>query len=338
MKHILRLLLAPILALSATILILILSSPEPERTLAAFFVTPFSSWWHTGNMLNTMTLLLFAAAGSLLAMKGGTFNLGGEAQIYAPALVTAVLLVQEGNPYILIPLSLAAALLTGAFLGLIPGVLKARYGIDELISSFLLSASLIPLLDYLIAGPLRDQTRNLLATPLIPERLRLTAFLPPSYFNTSFVAAIVAIAVITLLLARTKTGISYEIAGKAPEFARFSGFPVARMTVLSMTLAGALHAITGYSAIRGTWYTCHQGFSGGMGWSALAVALIARKSLPALIPAAFFFSWLQTASTTATLASRFSFDPLSLIQAIIFLVIAAQRFLVPSGKRSADTP
>lgn len=88
--------LIPVLAFLSGIivitLVLIFSSETPAVSLAAFFTRPFSSWWNAGNLLNKAGLLMLAASGAAFALKSGTFNLGGEAQIYAPALVTAMIL------------------------------------------------------------------------------------------------------------------------------------------------------------------------------------------------------------------------------------------------------
>nr|WP_255949306.1 ABC transporter permease [Brucepastera parasyntrophica] len=123
---------------------------------------------------------------------------------------------------------------------------------------------------------------------------------------------------------KTGPGYRYRISGQAPEFARFTGLPVGRVTVAGMTLSGLFHGLTGFFAVTGTWYTCHQGFSAGMGWAALAIALIAKKNLLAVIPAAFLYTWFETASETAMLSTQFSFDAASLIQAFIFLFITMQ--------------
>ncbi|NLK60439.1 MAG: ABC transporter permease, partial [Treponema sp.] len=68
-------------------LFLAVSTPSPLDTLGRFFSGTFSSWWYLGNMLNTAVLLIPAAIGSAVALRSGSLNLGGEAQLYAPALV-----------------------------------------------------------------------------------------------------------------------------------------------------------------------------------------------------------------------------------------------------------
>lgn len=334
--------------------ILAASGHAPALTLQAFFTRPFSSAWQFGNMLNLAGLLILAGTGSALAIRGGTFNLGGEVQLYAPALVTAVILAgassgtgtiaaaAPASDFLALPLLLiagAAAVLTGALLGFIPGTLKAKFGTDELIVSFLLSAALVPTIDYLVAGPLRDPAGSLMATTPIDKAFRLPSLLAPSSFNLSFFLAIALALCAAFVLRNTGAGYRYRVTGAAPEFARFEGFPVGGITAASMTLAGAFHGLAGFFAITGTWFTCHQGLTSGMGWGALAVALIARASPAAVIPAAILYAWLETASDTAMLSSASGFDTTSIVQAVIFLVVSARylpRFTKKRTRHCAD--
>ena len=163
-----------------------------------------------------------------------------------------------------------------------------------------------------------------MATTPIDKAFRLPSLLAPSSFNLSFFLAIALALCAAAALRNTGAGYRYRVTGAAPEFARFEGFPVGGITVASMTLAGAFHGLAGFFAITGTWFTCHQGLTSGMGWGALAVALIARASPVAVIPAALLYAWLETASDTALLSSASGFDTTSIVQAVIFLVVSAR--------------
>jgi simple sugar transport system permease protein len=319
--------------LVAISLILAFSTGNPILAIQSFFTRPFSSWWYIGNTLNMAGLLVFASVGSSLALRGGTFNLGGEAQIYASALVTAVILsgshvsaAASGTmqTVALFTAALAAAAFTGALLAFIPGILKALINCSELLASFLLSAAVVPVVDYLIAGPFRDQTGNLIATEAIGKAFRLAPLFKPSFFNVSFFIAVALALLANLALKKTRKGYRYGVSGIAPDFARFAGYSVGSVTVASMTLSGLFHGLTGFFAITGTWYMCHQSLTAGMGWSALAVALIARSNPVAVIPAAILYSWLATASDMAFLSSNSGFDSTSIVQAIILLVVSAR--------------
>lgn len=301
-----------------------------SQTLS-FIGGPFSSLWFFGNFLNKASLYMFAGTGAALALKSGNFNLGGEAQIYAPALVTALILSQRRafeasgfTLFVCISCAFVCAVCTGAVLAGIPGLLKARRGTSELLTSFLLSAALIPVIDFLIAGPLRDSGKNLLATKAIAPFFRLKSLLPPSYFTLSFFIAIALSIGVYFFLHYTKAGFSLTITGKTFEFAKYAGFKVQSFNLWGMAASGAFHGLTGFFAITGTWYMCHQGFSSGMGWGALAIALIARAHPLYIIPSAIMYALIENASDIYVLSTSQSFDTTALLQGLIFLFITAK--------------
>lgn len=332
-------------ALSVIVALLALSSESPQRTLVAFFAKPLSSWWYAGNLLNVAGLLILAGTGSAFALRAGAFNLGGEAQLYASALVAAVILAPTGGPAGLaaegfprIAFALASAVATGALIAFIPGVLKASLRVSELITSFLLSAAVTPVLDWLISGPLRDPEQNLLATRAIDPAFRIPPIAAPALFNASFFVAVGIAVCGALFLGKTSPGYRIRISGTAPEFARYSGFSVKGATIAGMTVSGALHGLAGFFAVAGTWYMCHSGLTSGMGWGALACALMARANPLAVIPAAILYSWVETATDAASLSARFSFDSSALVQAVIFLVISVQTLGIPFLREKRRRP
>lgn len=347
MKRALPALAAFLVAVIIIVIFLALSASSPIDTVIAFLSRPFSSWWHFGNLLNAASLILLAALGSKIALDSGMVNLGGEAQVFAPALLTAVMLNAAGasfpsiagasfpndlsfpvgagflNAGIMIVTALASASV-GALLAAGSAALRVRRGVSELLSSFLLSAAVLPVLDYLVSGPLRDQSKNLLATKSIPVPFRLEPFLHPSYLNVSFLIILALAISLTLFLSRTRAGYRMRLTGMASEFALYSGINTDAYRFISMTASGALHGLSGFFSVVGTAYVCHQGHSGGLGWSALAVALMARSGFAFVIPAAILFAWLESASDSALLSTRFSFDSTSIVQAVLLLAISAR--------------
>ena len=165
-------LLALLGALAVTVALLGIGSESWGRALEAFFLQPVANAYYFGNMLSTMGYLLLASLGIVAAFRGGLYNLGGEGQIFVGALAgTLAALALPGLPGfagVLLVLVVGAA--TGALLAGVSGLLRRVWGAPELITSYLLSAALIPVSEYLITGPANDPDRNLLATATIhPE-------------------------------------------------------------------------------------------------------------------------------------------------------------------------
>lgn len=305
-------------------ILVVFFSPSPLQSLISFFTAPFSSTYFFGSMLNTTALLLFGGIGASLALISGNFNLGGEGQIYVGGLVTALILSKLDFSFAPL-IAVAAVIFVCGFLTLISILLKIYQNSNELLTSFLISASCIPLLDWAIANPLRDQSQNLLSTPAIFEKFRLSQLLSPSPFTISFFIAITLCIIMYAVLFKTKEGELFRISGKASEFSLYAGLKTKTYSIVAMTLSGSFHGLTGFFAVVGMHYTCHQGFYVGMGWNALTVALIAHRNPLALIPSALFLSYIFTASDYAVLTNNFSFNMTFIIQAAVLFVISATK-------------
>lgn len=321
-----------------TALIIFAASSDPGLTFRAFFIGPWKSPWFFGNTLDGMALLLTASLGIALAFRGGCFNLGCEGQIYLGGLAASAALL-SAPPFFgenpggsaglgFLCFAALAACSVGGVMGALSGFLRKRFGTNELITSFLLSSALTPVADYLISGPLRNPEGSLLATRRFSPSLLLPRLLPPSNLSLSFILALVLILLGHLFLYLTVWGYRYRISGSAPAFARYGGINPEACWIPAMTVSGALSGLTGFFAVAGTYGLCHLGFPGGLGWNAVAVALIARNRPLALIPAALIYGWLKAGSDSALLSRGLSFETTAFIQAAV-LALATIRFTAP---------
>ena len=280
--------------------------------------------YYVGQALNLSALYMIAGSGAVVSIKSGDFNLGGEGQIYLGGFITAVLLAKLNLPWsgFSVIVALLAAVLCSALMAGLSAVFKILRNADFLFTSFIASAAVIPFIDGLVAGPFRSTTDNLLATPFIPEEVRLPGILPPSPLNASFLFALALCAGAWLLLYRTGWGRQLRTLGVAPEFSRFAGFACRKLTFSSALISGALHGLCGGAAILGTYFTCHQGFYSGMGWNAFSAALIGGANPLLLIPSSVFMGVITTYSNKFAMYHNFGFDMSGLIQAGILFVIA----------------
>jgi simple sugar transport system permease protein len=218
-----------------------------------------------------------------------------------------------------------AAMFTGGLLGGVSGLLKKHLSMNELITSFLFSSALIPLADYLIKGPWRDSTGNLLALPPFSNDLLLARLLPPSNLSVSLIFALLLVFSGHIFINKTVGGYRFRISGAVPDFALYGGFESRQVWMPAMAASGALSSLAGFFFFSGTYGRCHADFSGGLGWSAIAVALIAGNRPLALIPAALVFGWLKSGSDFTLLAAGLNLETSSLIQAAV-LLFATVRF------------
>ena len=296
--------------------------------------------YYVGLSLSVAAIYMIAGLGASLTLKTGHINLAGEGLIYTGGFLCAISLdffARYNVPaFFAVSLALVFSALAGCLLMLFCEFLRKYKNADFLLTSFITSSAVIPLIDGLIQGPFRTKSGNLLATPYLAAQYRFASILKPSPLNGAIFAAIILCVLAGLFFKRTHFGKMTQVYGISPEFSLYSGFPCGKITFTAAGASGALHSLAGAIAICGTYYTCHSGFYSGMGWNALSVAMLAKTKSIRLIPFAIFMAALMTYSSRFALYSNLDFDVNSLIQAIILFMISIP-FLknVQGGKKHA---
>lgn len=325
---------AMMIALAVAIALLLLLSATPLLAIRLFFIGPFSSLYNFGNMLGSSVVLIMAGIASSVALKSGSFNLGGEGQIYAGGLAAALTAIALGPAFpggLGIAIGVLSAAAAAGLIGGISGWCKMKWGTNEMISSFLLSGAMTLVIDYLITGPFMDSQANLLTTSKIPQGMWLSRILKPSSLSTAIIVAVAAAAAVHIWMFWTKSGFKLRMMGQSYRFAVYSGFNTKLLTWLPMFVSGALHGAGGALAVFGTYHACLKGFHIGMGWNGLAVALLAGYNPLLVIPAAVFYSWIESGARLAMQSSDVSSQIASIIQATLFFFITC-RFYTAKAK------
>ncbi|MFW6364013.1 MAG: ABC transporter permease [Spirochaeta sp.] len=328
----------PILTAIALILVmLVLGAENPAGSIRDFFTGPVSSPYALGNMLAQTALLLLTGLGAITAFQVGSFNLGGEGQVYtgaAAAVAAALFLAGTALPAPLAILCiLAAGTAAGAGIAAVSGLSRMWWNADELITSFLVGAAAIPAVHYLFQGPLFDSSANLLRTPYIHERFRLPVLLPPSHLSTAAVAAVICWLLFCLILDRGVIGSRFRIVGSSPAFAETEGLPVRRIRAEGFILSGALHGAAGSLLVVGMYHAGIVGFSAGYGWNGIAVALIAANRPKRLLPAALLFSFVIAGARQTIALNQLRLDIAPILQALVFLFITSR---IVTGRQEAQ--
>jgi simple sugar transport system permease protein len=318
-------LIAVACAIVAAVLLLVFASPRPGEALSAFFIEPLANRYYFGNMLDSFSYLLIAGLGIVISFRAGLYNLGGEGQILCGALCgTLVGIALPGAPAWVGKVAVA---LTGATAGALMagacGVARRLWKTPEIITTFLLSAALIRVAEYVIAGPADDPERNLIATRSIPEQLWLSRLLQPSQLNGSVVVALFLAGVTFFLLFRTVAGYELRLLGHNEEFALYAGINTGVTGTGALSASGALHGLAGTLIVMGTHHATLGGMSAGIGWNGIAVALIARLHPLAAIPAAAAFSYLEAGVRASELHTDFALELGAVIKGVIFLLVTA---------------
>lgn len=246
----------------------------------------------TATLLKFAPLALTGLAVSL-SFRCGVWNIGAEGQLYAGALLATILATRwmpAAPGWIAVPALLAASALGGAVWASIAGALRARRGVSEVISTILLNFIALQLVSLAVHGPLQE------ATGAYPQSDALTAaFRLPSIgrVHMGVALALLLAGASSVLLFRTSVGFRMRAVGLSETAARFAGIEPERQLVSTLALAGALAGIAGGVEVAGVTGRLYESLSPGYGYTAIAVALLARLHPLAVVPAAFLFAILE---------------------------------------------
>lgn len=326
MRSYLNTLIALLIALLLIIVLLVSLTEEPIKAILTLLSGPIDTLFAFGSLLSMSSILILCGLAMTFSFQAGSFNLGGEGQIYSAGLCAALiaLYLPSSLGTVGIVLMLATGLVVGGFIGGISGWMKARWQTGELISSFLLSGALVFFVDYLIAGPLRDTTGFLQATQRIDENLWLPRILPPSDLTFAIFAALLIALLVHLFYYHSLTGYELRVFGQNPGFASFGGIDQGRMNLLSLSLSGGVYGLAGAMMVTATQHAAVAGFTRGYGWNGITVALIAHNRPLLVIPAALLLAWVESGTQAAMATSSLSYDLATLIRGIILLVVTLQ--------------
>ncbi len=346
----LRSLIVPALAIFTAILIgsvlILLAGLDPIKAYGGLLQGAFGSDTGITRSLLKMAPLILAGLSVAFAFKGGLFNIGAQGQLVMGSLLSAwVGFGVSGLPAVIhIPLAILAGFVGGALWGMIPGLLKAYTGAHEVISTIMLNYVAALLLEWAVSpwrasappGPLAAcSTSGSCAsgqTPLILSSATLPTLYTPANGNGDvlhlgvFLAILVAI-LVSVLIYRTTFGFELRMVGLNPGAARYSGISVARMTVITMVIAGGLAGLAGAIQVLGVTHRFETNQNLSVGFDSIAVSLLAANNPIAIIGSAFLFGAMYAGGTQMQTASHVPNDLIQVIQALILMFVAADQII-----------
>ena len=324
---------ALLLAMLIGALIMIATSVAPATILQSFVAMARGSLGSMHALSETVTAaipLVLSGLGIGLAFRAGLFNIGAEGQMVVGGLATAVAsFAITGLPiWIHLPLALVIGLSVGALYAAIAGILKATTGAHEVISTIMLNLISFRLLDYVLRQPVIQKegrsdpiSKAVLETAELP---RLLAFIDGNLrLHAGLFIMLLAVAVVYWLLFRSKLGFAFRISGENPGAARYAGIHAGLTVVLAMAIAGALAGLAGATQISGVLGRATPGFTAGIGFDAIAVALLGRSHPVGILLAGLLFGALEAGGRQMQVDAGVSIDLIGIIQALIIIFVAA---------------
>ena len=280
--------------------------------------------------LTAATPLILAGLSVALAFRAGLFNIGGEGQMLIGGMFAVFVGFSiTGLPfYVHLPLALAAGIVGGAIWGFIPGILKAKTGAHEVITTIMLNFIALRLVDFFLKTDLfQREGRNDPVSKTIEKSAALPQLLgwldPALRVHLGLIVALVAAGFIHWLLFRTTTGFEFRAVGANPSAARYAGMSITKTYVLVMVISGALAGLAGTGQVLGVLDRATPGFSARIGFDGIAVALLGRSNPWGVVAAALLFGGLRAGGQEMQATANVGIDLISVIQALIIIFVAA---------------
>jgi simple sugar transport system permease protein len=277
--------------------------------------------------LVSTTPLMMAGLGIALAFRAGLFNIGGQGQlILGAAGATLAGFLFTGLPPILhIPIAIIFGALFGAAWGFIPGILKARTGAHEVITSMMLNYVGLNLLTYLLTTELyQAPPRNQSISKMITPTGRLPHIFGPSLrVNLGIILSILFTVGVWWLLTKSTLGFQFRMLGANRDAARVAGVNVRRQYVVAMTLAGLLVGLAGAFQVMGVDHRMAPMYGGTAGFDGITVAILGRGSPLGVALSALLFGAFTAGGRTMQVNTNIPLQLVEVIQALVVLFVAA---------------
>ncbi len=323
---------AILLALVIAGVVIVLVGSNPFEAYWALLRGMFGSTDRIAASLGRSTPYVGAALAVAFAFRAGLFNIGAEGQVLVGATTAAWVgtlswLADVPGP-ILISVVVLSGVLGGALYGFIPGFLKAKTGAHEVIVTIMLNNIALLIVRWLVTSQdpvlLRDMAASAPRTANLPSAARLPEVIstdPPVHLG--FFIAIGLCALVWFILKRTTFGFEVRTVGTNPNAAKYAGMGVNRTIILVMALSGAFAGLAGAGEITGTAGNLSPGVFAGVGFDAIAIALLARANPFGIILTSMLWGSMLSGAGLMQQDSGLSIDAVKIVQALVLLFVAA---------------
>jgi simple sugar transport system permease protein len=272
--------------------------------------------------------LLVTAVALAPAFRMKFWNIGAEGQITAGAIVCtyfALFQYQNMPKWLLVLMMFLTAAAAGAVWGLIPGFLKAWWGINETLLTLMLNYIAIGIVKYFRLGPWKEIGSNFPKIPNIDRAARL-----PEVFGVhmGWIIAVLLVIAMFVYMRWTKHGYEIAVVGESENTARYSGMNVRRIIIRTMLLSGAIAGMVGCMLVAGSSYILSDNIAGGYGFTAIIVAWLAKLNPFVMVLISLFIAVLEKGSNTIQTDFGIPASAAEVLTGLILICMLASEFFV----------
>jgi len=276
--------------------------------------------------------LLLCGVGLTIAFRAVFWNIGAEGQLLLGAIAAAGVALFSGLPdSLLIPAMFLAGFLAGAAWGLVPAILKAKLGLNDVITTLMMNYVAMYLVEWLIHGPWKGtQMRGFAYTDKFPDAARLP-LIPLTRIHWPTLAIGLALALLAyILVTRTRQGFEIRVVGENPEAARFAGISHVKTILLVMLISGGLAGLAGVGEVAGVHGMLRSSaqISMGYGYTAIIVAWLARRNPLAVILTSLLFGVIMAGGDVIKSSLGLPFQLINVFNGLILFFLIGSEMLM----------
>lgn len=273
---------------------LLMRGKDPVAAYAMLVSRGLGTSYGIAETLIHMAPLLIVSAGLVIALRAGVWNIGIDGQLMVGALFAGVaasaVAGHVSNPLMWLVAALAG-MAGGLLWALVPGLLRVRWGLNEIITTLMMNYVALNVTSWLVKGPVKDPSVVPPQTRLIPKELRLPA-IPGTEVHIGLLVGLVAVVLAAILFRNTVLGFMLDVVGKNRQAAIHAGMPVNWLVLVALLASGAFAGLAGANDILGVKGLFQGNWNPGYGFAAFALVYLARLNPLWIIPFAFFLSFL----------------------------------------------
>lgn len=325
---ILRTAMAILISLAIAFLLIATVSDTPVRDFITLLVGPLKNTSRLTTIVSKLIPLLFTGTAICLVNSAGQINIAAEGAFFAGAVAATAVAIIPGIPSVIhIPLCILAGAAAGAIIMGVPGMLHVRYDVVTIVASLMINYVALYLGLYIILNPLRDPAAGFEASYRFAESTVLPILFGNSRIHIGLILGVIAVILGYLLLYHTKFGVSARTIGENPKFAVYSGMPVGKTIIGISLFAGCLAGIGGTVETLGNYQRFMYGGLTNHGWDGVMLAVLCHNKPQYMPLAALFLAYIRTSADALNFTSSIPPEIINIIQAVIIILVAAERFL-----------
>ena len=323
--------------------IILATGSDPLHVYAVLVRGAFSGKANLTETAVKSATLLLTGLSYAFAIKCGVVNLGAEGQLYMGAAFSTTagiyLTFLPGPLHMLF--AILAGFVGGALWGGIVGFLKAKFNVNEIITSLMLNYVAINFVSFLVNNPIKDDTQTFPVSYAVSGGARLPILLSGTRLNAGVLIALACLLIYMIFFKYTSRGYRMSLIGQNKECARYAGFNVRKNMLVALVIGGGFAGLGGAVEILGVQHRLFEHFSVGYGFEGIAAALLANGNPLAMLFTSFLFGGLRNGGNAIQMFTDVSSTLVSIVQSVVIIMVIARVFMHMPGigkKRNRQGP